>query len=121
MATKIFPMVGAFKVHTSIAPDFQKWMEEDHFKKMHDTGHFDRDMSIGLPPSEPDKDGMVTLIYIHEVGSTVDWEEYSANDRPYLRQEFMEQWGEAAARGLLVSIVGAGMAESLTYAEPANA
>lgn len=109
---KFFLMMGAFKAHTSILADFRTWMEKDHIPDIRATGHFNM-ASLQIPPSEPDYNGMCSLGYLHRVNDEAALIAYQTNNRPSLRQKFLDRWKEDMGAGRLIVIVPLGEASEL--------
>jgi|SRR3989344_6342881 len=100
-----------FILTDAISITFQWWMEEDHFKKMHQSGCFEDGIQKFLDyESQP---GFKTVTYIHYFKSEEEERKYKNDFRPPLRIEFSDKWKENMERKEIIPDLSFGREEEI--------
>ncbi len=89
-------LIATFKIFNNSSHQFQRWMETDHFPKMHQTGCF----AGNVEETEKFLDaksapGCDVITYIHKFKNKKASKEYESNQnfRQKLIEEYNEKWG----------------------------
>jgi hypothetical protein len=89
-------LIATFKIFNNSTHQFQRWMETDHFPKMHQTGCFAGKVEETEKFLDADSaPGCDVITYTHKFKSKKASKEYQSNPdfREKLIKEYAEKWG----------------------------
>lgn len=102
-------MTATFTMIPELVDEFTTWMEQDHYKKLLETGHFGYAIGKTVDMTDPLK----KVCYRLEIQSPEAWTKYQADHRPKLRAEFGDKWAVPMQKTNLTAMVLVGEEEEL--------